>query len=537
MNSLPVNSASALAETPRCQSVSAAPSWSGSPSRVFRIKHQLAHEWRAQWGLVLVWMLLLASQWWHTLKVRAWDLPVPDSLPGLLALLIIVRSIRADAPGNAEMASHTRPVGRDALWAGKAMFFMLALLLPWIARGVLDGLGMGFGAREWLGLVLARVLPALVSGGLVAVCAALSDSSRKGVICGVAGLALLIGMLFLREAMSLEESKRCAWVVAAVVWSFTMLLAWCLITQRKDASVLLTGGVLLTAVALLFWRYDWRARPERTFADAKLVLQVGERPDAAAQELWPGLFVTGLPPDHVASVVEFADVSDYHWGEKKNRREHWMTQAHTQTLMAHYPAGSLWHGNVDMDMRDPLKKHVKTAEAGSWKLKLAVQHMQRVVSMPMNAVRSETVLLEMRRRLNFGVWKRSVDNQISFWANLHRRLPLLLPRTDMEDLRVNEVKPEENFLVLLHSPELREVRTACEADERYPIRNEILWQQARRPVSFAFTHPRPQMDIAGLTLDDWLAGSTLDLWWPEECGVVELEISAEQLQQLLDRSR
>ncbi len=499
----------------------------------FRVRHQHAQEWRAQWGLVLLWVMLLASQWWQSLRVRVWELPMPESLPGLLALLIIVRSIHADTPGNAEMASHTRPIGREAVWMGKVTFFMLALLLPWIARGVLDGLEMGFGAGEWLGLVLARVLPALVSGGLVAVCAAMSDSGRKGVICGVLGLACLMGLLPLEDEMRGVGEKVSAWVLAAVIWSFTMLLVWWCVTLRRRAAALLLCGVLLTAVTLLFWRHDWLSQPDRPFVDAKLALHIGERPDEAAQELWPGLFVTGLPPDYVASVVEFAGVSDYHWGEKKSRREHWMTQAHTRSLMAHYPAASLWHGNVDMDVRDPLKKHVRTPEAGPWKLKLAVQRMQRVVSMPVHEVRSETVLLEMGRRLNFGARKKSVGNDIHFWANLHRRLPLLFPRSSGRDLRVNGWEPEENFLALLHSPALREVRTACEPDERYSARNDMLWQQARRPVSFSFTHPRPHMDITGLTLEQWVKDSTLDLWWPEQRGVIDLEISVEEMQRLV----
>jgi len=45
------------------------------------------------------------------------------------------------------------------------------------------------------------------------------------------------------------------------------------------------------------------------------------------------------------------------------------------------------------------------------------------------------------------------------------------------------------------------------------------------------------MDIAGLTLEEWLADSTLDLWWPEERGVVELEISVEQMRRVLEMSR
>ena len=534
MNSVPLNSVSALDEATRCLPQAAPHS---GRDLLFRVRHQIVHEWRAQWGLLLTWVLLLGLQWWYTLSVRTWEMMMPESLPGLLALLIIVRSIRADTPGNTEMASHTRPIGREALWAGKAVFFMLALLLPWIARGVLDGLDMGFGAVEWLGLVLGRVLPALVPGALVAVCAALSDSGRKAVICGLGGFALLIGLVLLENTMHEAEAKRCAWIVAAVVWSVTMLLAWWRITLRKNAWLLLTGGLLLTAVTLVFLRLDWRTLPEQKFTEAKLTLHVGERPDAAAQELWPGLFVQGLPAGCVASVVELAGVSDFHWGKEKHPREHWMTQAHTRALMTQYPTGSLWHGNVDMDVRVALKEHVKTPDAGPWKLKLAVQRMQRAVSLPMKTIGQETVLLEMGRRLNFGVRKLSAGDKIHFWAHLHRRYPLTFPRSDGKGLRVNGAEPEENFLALLHSPALREVRTACEADNNDFGRHEMLWQQLRRQVGFAFTHPRPQMDIAGLTLEQWLADSTLDLWWPEERGVVELEISAEQMRRLLERGR
>lgn len=79
------------------------------------------------------------------------------------------------------------------------------------------------------------------------------------------------------------------------------------------------------------------------------------------------------------------------------------------------------------------------------------------------------------------------------------------------------VVPRENFLMLLHSPALQEVRTAGEGDYA-------------EEMDFAFTHPSPHMDLTGLTLKQWLDESTLDIWRSVECGVVELEISAEDLQ-------
>jgi hypothetical protein len=40
------------------------------------------------------------------------------------------------------------------------------------------------------------------------------------------------------------------------------------------------------------------------------------------------------------------------------------------------------------------------------------------------------------------------------------------------------------------------------------------------------------MDIAGLTLEQWVKDSTLDLWWPEQRGVIDLEISVEEIRLL-----
>lgn len=496
-----------------------------------RARHQFMHEWRAQWGLVVVWVGLLVAQWWHWRAEAEWRLPMPDSLPGLLALLILVRSVRADAPGNVEIASHTRPVGRGAVFAGKVAFLMLALLLPWIVRGVPQGYEMGFGVLEWLGVLFGWFLPAMTIGSLAAFCAAAGDSGRKAVICGLAGFAVFLTLFFLFDPITRHDAKHGAWTVASVLWSMTMLFVWWRMSLRRDWVKYLVSGVVLAVLVVMFWRYDWREVPPRAFTEAKLALHVGERPDAAAQELWPGLFVTGLPPDHVVSILECGRFSDYLYGKKnENARKHWMTQAHTRALLPHYPAGSLWHGNVDLDEREALKKYLDEDPKSPLRVKLAVQRMERVLSMPMKQRKRQSVILEAGRRLDFGVRSLNDDQKLSLWARLHEFYPYVLPRPEFERRRPwNGAVPKANFLALLHSPSLREVRTACEGDW------SSLFYQIGEPKDFSFTHPRPQMDIAGLTLEKWLADSVLDLWLPRECGVVELTLSAEELRRLLEK--
>jgi len=490
----------------------------------FRAWHQFRHEWRMQWVLVLIWIALLIAQWWHGTQEREWELPMPQALPGMQALLILVRAARADAPGNVEIGSHTRPLGRGAVWLGKVAFALLALLVPWMLRKVPDGLHFGFGPVEWLAVLGGHVLPVLAIGGLTLVCAAASDSGRKAVFGGIAGLVLMLGLLLMENEMERNDARRCMWVMVSIFFSVTMLLTWWRMSVRqKWMQVLVCGGVLM-ALTLEFWSLDWRAVPLRPFTEAKLALHVGDRPDEKAQELWRGLFVTGLPPDHVVSVLELGDYSDFaSSGPKKERKNRWMKQAHTRALLPHYPAGSLWHGQQDLELREYLKKITGEEPKAPMRLKLLVQRMERLISHPMNQRGQQSVLLEKGLRFEFRVSWLDRDQETWFWARMPQFYPKLLPRMGMERLEaVCGVVPQENFLMLLHSPALREVRVAGDGD----------YQQE---MDFKFTHPGSHMDLTGLTLKQWLDESTLDIWRPVVSGVVELELSVEQLRRLLEK--
>jgi hypothetical protein len=85
------------------------------PSFLRRVRHQVAHEWRHQRGLVLLEWVFLMLACFETLREKPQEAALPVTVPALLALVIVARSVRADAPGNAEVASHTRPAGRSVV--------------------------------------------------------------------------------------------------------------------------------------------------------------------------------------------------------------------------------------------------------------------------------------------------------------------------------------------------------------------------------------------------------------------------------------
>lgn len=495
----------------------------------FRLWHQFILEWRAQWFLVFTWLVALAINCWQSLQDQPTDITLPDSLPALLALIVIVRSVRLDAPGNTETTSHTRPLGRGVVWMAKVLFFMVALLLPWLACAWPVCHGYGFGAAEWLAELTGRFVSALWIGSLTALSASWSGSSRKnGALIG-AGVVVAGGFYWL-----LHERNICAAAVAKGVLSATLLLAWWQVSLSRRAWPTLAVGGALAVAAAFCWPWNWTVRPEARFVETKLGISIGQRPEGLCQELWQGVYLTGLPADHVASIVSFAPAdaplvfSDYSGVTQQSGRRtphsRWMTMNHTQALVAHYPAGSLWHGDADLAREPALKKIVEGDAAKPWHLRLSVQKMRRIISMPLASTRKlQEVVIHPGLRLDFKLSALNDNNQMRIWTMLRRCVPELLPQDDYASLKTGGKNPEPNIIALLSSPALREV-CVTHKDDFF----------AEPPVIFTFPHPRPTMEIAGLKLDDWIAGTTLDLWWPEERGVVDLEISAEELRRAME---
>lgn len=536
------------------------------PSFRRRVRHQLAHEWRHQRGLVLLEWLSLVLACFETLREKPQDAALPVTVPALLALVIVARSVRADAPGNTEAASHTRPAGRSAVWAGKVVFFTLALLLPWVAHGLPQFAGYGFGFQEWLGLLMEGFLPAALLGTMAAGLISHANSTRQNIVLSFVALLLAWGLSWVLDDSEWNQARRCGAAVAGVVLLGFLLMAWWQSVQlRPRASWLwLVGGLVLVSPLPFVWKWDWRALPLLSYAETKLTLHIGTKPGEPSQELWRGLHVLGLPPDYVASVIALAPVpkgtakwppqdvisSDYTSVNETTREEEslwrWMREDHVAAIAPHYPADSLLHGNPAEDVRGPeMPNLVAYTEAGDadamkrpWRLRLAVQKMQRVFSKPMLEVIREPQSIHPRTGYRLDFWLKKLDHsinggQLDMAAMLRRRFPLLVPDGRHARPRPLGYLAVENFLPVLHSPALGEICVSREAEDQFSYRDTLLLARNDRPAGFDFAHPVPHMDIAGLTLEQWVKSSTLDLWWPEQRGVIDVEISVEDMRQVL----
>lgn len=515
-------------------------------SFVFRVWHQLVQEWRAQWLLVLAWLAVVATDCWQSMQDERPEIAMPGFLPGLLALTVIVRSVRADGPGNTEAGAHVRPLGRGAVWMAKVVFFKVTLLLPWLTSDWVQCHGYGYGAAEWLAESAGTALPALYVGGCAALIASWSGPVWRNMLGGLVCIVLLEIATWMWGTVWRGAENVCVLAVGRFILILTLVCAWWQVTLRRRACMTLTAGCVAALLTSGMGNWNWRARPEMRYEDAKLALHIGERPDGGTQELWKGVHVTGLPADHVASVAAFAPVGEG-WppetafsgytqvsgGEtaKVQMRQRWMVMAHTQALVPHYPSGELWRGHADDVRVEELQKIVSGAAPGPWRLRLAVQRMKRVTTMPLRVAMSQEqrIVLEAGRRLDFQMSERDHDSEMQFRSMLRRRIPLLAAAGQQEALRVAGRVPEENFLLLLHSPGIREVNTACEGELRDSSGGGQYHRVNKREGHFHFAHPRAQMDIAGLKFDEWVDGTMLDVWWTEERGVVDLEVSGEEL--------
>lgn len=531
-----------------------------------RVWHQVAHEWRFQRGLVLLNWLLLAGACWESLRYKSGSTLFSGSLPVVVALVVIARSVRMDAPLNAEVASHTRPLGRGAVWTGKVVFFSLTLLLPWMLHAMPQFAGYGFETLEWLALAVSVFLPAALLGGLVAGLVSLAGSSKQNVL-----LAIVAFVLAFELGVALDQSwtdaRRCGAIVGGVIMLGGVLATWWWqsVRLRPRVAWLCLISSLAVGCALPFvWTWNWRQLPPLRYEATKLLLHVGSAPAGPSQRLWSTLHVQGLPPDHVASVIALAPVpdkggkwppakiisSDYTAVNSATREEsanwRWMTENHTVSLASHYPDAPLWHGSSVDRVRGPTLAKMLTytqqtdpkAAEKPWRLRLAVQKMHRVFSLPLREVvgHPQSITLQTGHRLDFHIHQldsRRDGGELEFAAMLRRRFPLLAPEGTHAMIRPMGYLPMQNFIAVLHSPTLGEVRVAHEEAAQFNYRHTLLQARHDRPADFEFPHPAYHMRIAGLTLEEWVAGSTLDIWWPEERGTMDLEISAEEMKRAL----
>ncbi len=554
-----------------------------------RIFHQARREWLHQRGMILAWLLWLVVRRWHRVheaKTTFSSLALAD-LEGwielgtlLMAAAVVWRCVSADAPSNADTFSLTRPVGQAALWVGKLLFLLLGVVLPAVVVCGLDWRGFGLGMGQWLVLAGTVVLVMGLIFGFTGALTALASSTRQMMalaVLGMVGTGVWLAMqgevyhygeqVF--QVVGQQHASLCGTFVAALAALGGLLLAWWIATVPRRR-LLAAGLALLTLAAAPLiasaWRYDWITPPPLEYANAaKIGIKVGKadkEDKAPGRGLWQTLRLTGLGKDEVASIIEFAPIDDSSvWPPKgsysdlavdESGRDSWLHTDHTRVLFKYSPPTTLWRqsigNNAMYNGRKPLpavlqQLRLKREDAITrrWRLRLVVHEMKRVATLPYRQFWSQenSFLIRPGLRMEFNAfaWLREAWEM---HGRAHRLSAALLPVDSHRSAHVRGRELSENFIFVLEDPDLGENEARdpglVQRERRFSSYNDQsrLWQiDENQGLEIRLWTPKEQHAILKTTHEDWVNRLNATLWYAEERGTMDLELTAAQMAEVL----
>ncbi len=547
-----------------------------------RVVHQCRAEWRHLFGMALLWLLLLAFRQWHQVHVTTtWnstlmhaDLEVwLDVGLALLGAGLMWRCVSAESPSNTDTFSLTRPMGQKALWCGKLLFLFTALLLPALIVMGVYWRGFGLGVAQILTLSGAVIMAGTLLGAGAATLTALASSARQMIalaVLAVIGTGVWLAMLenwgVVVKTSPEEHRALCGSFVAALFALVGLLAAWWLATVPRrrwtSAGVMLTTVVLASFIAQA-WKTDWITRPTLDYANApKLGVKVGAADPAdkaPGRGLWPTLRLTGLGKDEVASIIEFAPVlQNASWPPQgsfsdlpanQNGFGHWLHTDHTRALFKHYPPTMLWRQHVNdsfngrktlPEVLQALRLKREDAIQQRWRLRLVVHELKRIATLPYRQFWSQpnSFLIRPGVRLEFNpyAW---IRGSWELHGRLHRLSSAVLPVDAHHSAIARDRELGDNFFLVEEDRELREnlaISVPLVAREKYYFiyRNQSqLWQtDENQGFEMRTWQSAEQKVFLQRTLDEWIDQQDASLWHAEERGIVELELTPEQMAQV-----
>lgn len=542
-----------------------------------RVPHVLRTDLARERGWLSGWLLLLAAR-----ALDHWDpvvLPrlghVLDSVVAVAGLALVVKLVRADAPGSDVTASLTRPVGRGALWTAKLSFILLALWQPFLLMHALAWRGFGLSEASWAAVFAINGLPALAAAFAAAWLASLRvPKTALAALCMVMLLILALPILqqitpLLSRDFDSQLSRlmpdsdtpegsllRCRMLLFNLAALAAFGLGWLLAALNRQSLPVAMTALLTGIVITSCWTWDWQRRPALSYTDARPILRVTTEPAYGDQALWPGLRLSGLPAHQVAAVVALAPVlpgqdawppkesySDFATFEKDGRlslRDRWMCVDHARRLSSNFPDHLTWVGQMDHArpnlrglVNQEQKRHPDAAKL-PWRLRLLIHEwkpvpagsLQAPGSSPARLVLADAGLLSLKTRI-------PSSNQLYFDARLIQRFPRLRFDDAPEPARIHGMNPPLNLLMTAHAPMLDEVVVA-HGYNNWSENHSEFWV-AQREYSMSLTLPLPvvHMDMTGLELADWMKQAETTLWLPRERGIVDLEINAGEMARAL----
>ncbi|WP_395746303.1 hypothetical protein [Prosthecobacter sp.] len=554
-----------------------------------RIFHQGRTEWLHQRGMILAWLLWLVARRWHRVheaKTTFSSLALADLEPGievgslLLAAAVVWRCVSADAPSNAETFSLARPVGQAALWLGKLLFLVLGLVLPAVVVCGLDWRGFGLGVGQWLALSGTVMLVMGLIFGFAGALTALASSTRQMLALAVLGMVgagvwlAMQGEVYhygeqIPQEVEQQHASLCGTFVAALTALGGLLVAWWFATVPRRR-ILAAGLALLTLAAAPLiaraWRYDWITPPPLEYAKAtKIGIKVGKadkEDKAPGRGLWPTLRLTGLGKDEVASILEFAPIDDSGaWPPKgsysdltvdEGGRDSWLHTDHTRALFKYSRPTTLWRqtigNNAMYNGRRPLpavlqQLRLKREDAITrrWRLRLVVHEMKRAATLPYREFWSQenSFLIRPGLRMEFNAfaWLRGAWEM---HGRAHRLSAAVLPVESHRSAHVRGRDLSDNFLFVLEDPDLGENEALdpglVQRARRFSSYNDQsrLWQvDENQGLEIRLWEPKEQEAILKTTREDWVNRLNASLWHAEERGTMEIELTPEQMAEVL----
>lgn len=542
-----------------------------------RVLHILRTDLTRERGWLSGWLLLLAAR-----ALDHWDAAVPprlgnvlDSVVAVAGLALVVKLVRADAPGSDVTASLTRPVGRGALWTAKLGFILLALWLPFLLMHALAWRAFGLGPASWAAVLAITGLPSLAAAFLAGWLASLRVP--KTVLAALFPVVLLIlafpvlGQItpFLSRDLDSHLDRimpdhdtpegsllRCRMILFTLAALPAFGLGWLLASLNRRSLPAAMTALLTGIVAASCWSWDWQRLPTLAYTDTKPILRVTTEPAPGDQALWPGLRLSGLPASHAAAVVALAPVmpgqdvwppkesySDFTTIEKNGQpslRERWMCADHAQRLSTSFPDHLIWVGQVDRE-RPHLRgivsreqnRHPDAARL-PWRLRLLIHEWKAVPAGSLQALSNTPSRLNLADAglLNFKDRILS-SNQLRFDTRLIQRFPRLRFSGSPDAVRIHGMEPPLNLLMTARAPMLDEVIVAHGQNVWSEVHHEFWAADSNSYMTFNLPLPVIHMDMTGLDLSDWMRRTEITLWLPQERGIVDLEINAGAMERAL----
>ena len=548
---------------------------------LFRITHQFRTEWRHHRCWIIAWVLWVILRWLYLHQDEDGTfayLYLVDLIPLITILMAVTVAwlcVRSDSPSNTDCATLTRPIGQTALWLGKLAFLACGVVLPLVMVESTGWVGFQHSLAAWLALTSGWIFSAALVMGIAGALTALASNTRQVIaiaVLGVLGAGIWLTLGFTMGSTPVDPkatpdaARICGGIIASVIACVGVFIAWWTATvprRRAWAAALLLLSLLQAPLVMALWKTDWITPPALAYPAAKLGVKVGKADPAdktPGRSLWPTLRITGLGKDEVASIIDLAPMSenDTPWPplgsytdlpENKRGFDSWMHRDHVRALLKHSPLTTLWQDYLNNDGyysgRQKIQEAIKplrlnpNAMPARWRLRLAVHEMRRVTSVPFKQFWTQNNTFPIRPGLR--VETRPFVPSNGAWelnGRLYRVHSLILPpRPNLPAISRGQTLGDAFFLVL-EDPELHE-------NAAYDLGPGQRGYMQNRQQNFAFQveesqgfnprlwPPRVQHLILKTKHEDWVNRLNASLWHAEERGTVDLELSAEQMAQVL----